>query len=89
MKALIIANKDNEAELTKLMEQIQNGVDPTENTQPDTTKDTKTDDEDKPTTDAKTETDTTDKVTHYASEYVNTEDIPTGKNVTEYLSLLT
>gem|GEM_PF-3198472 len=37
MRSLIIANKDNEAELTKLMEQIQNGVDPTENPQPDVT----------------------------------------------------
>jgi len=85
MKALIVANKDNQVELTKFMEQIQNGIDPTENPQPDATNDIKTNNESKQTPDVTTN----DKVTPYTNEYKNVQDIPKGKDINEYLSLLT
>lgn len=85
MKAMIEANKDNQTELENLMLQIQQGIDPTL-TDTDVDVDDNADDL---VDNAADDADVSDKVIRYASEYKNVEDIPVGKNVNAYLSLLT
>lgn len=84
MKAMIEANKDNQTELENLMLKIQQGIDPTL-----TDTDVDVDDNADLVDNAADDADVSDKVIRYASEYKNVEDIPVGKNVNAYLSLLT